>query len=93
MECDPVDATVDETDGANTTTTTPAEIDNQWVDVCDAESITWKTGDDRDRPTTACPRNSDPFYMVTYYIEWVATSWTYCIYLILVRINIFETWF
>ena len=26
-----------------------------------------------------CPRSSDPFYLVTYYIKWVTTSWTYCI--------------
>ena len=25
---------------------------------------------------TVCPGSSDPFYMVTYYIKWVATSWT-----------------
>ena len=24
-----------------------------------------------------CPRRSDPFYVVTYYIKWVTTSWTY----------------
>ena len=24
-----------------------------------------------------CPRSSDPFYVVTYYIKWVTTSWTY----------------
>ena len=23
-----------------------------------------------------CPRSSDPFYIVTYYIRWVTTSWT-----------------
>ena len=22
------------------------------------------------------PRSSDPFYIVTYYIDWVTTSWT-----------------
>ena len=26
---------------------------------------------------TVCPRSTDPFYIVTYYIEWVTTSWTY----------------
>ena len=26
---------------------------------------------------TVCPRSSDPFYIVTYYIKWVTTSWTY----------------
>ena len=25
---------------------------------------------------TVCPRSSDQFYIVTYYINWVATSWT-----------------
>ena len=25
---------------------------------------------------TGCPRSSDPFYIVTYYIIWVTTSWT-----------------
>ena len=23
-----------------------------------------------------CPRSSDSFYIVTYYIKWVTTSWT-----------------
>ena len=27
---------------------------------------------------TVCPRSSDPFYVVTYYIKWVNTSWTCC---------------
>ena len=26
--------------------------------------------------TTVCPRSCDPFYIVTYYIKWVTTSWT-----------------
>ena len=26
---------------------------------------------------TVCPRSSDPFYIVSYYIIWVTTSWTY----------------
>ena len=26
---------------------------------------------------TMCPRSSDPIYVVTYYIKWVTTSWTY----------------
>ena len=26
-----------------------------------------------------CPGSSDPFYIVTYYIKWVTTSWTYSI--------------
>ena len=28
---------------------------------------------------TVCPGSSDPFYIVTYYIKWVTTSWTYSI--------------
>ena len=27
--------------------------------------------------TTVWPRSSDSFYIVTYYIKWVTTSWTY----------------
>ena len=30
---------------------------------------------------TVCPGSSDPFYVVTYYIKWVTTSWTYGTYL------------
>ena len=26
---------------------------------------------------TVCPGSSDPFYLVSYYIKWVTTSWTY----------------
>ena len=26
---------------------------------------------------TICPRSSDPFYIVTYYLKWVTSSWTY----------------
>ena len=26
--------------------------------------------------STVCPRSSDSFYIVTYYINWVPTSWT-----------------
>ena len=29
-------------------------------------------------PSTVCPRSSDSFYVVTYYMKWVTTSWTYC---------------
>ena len=28
---------------------------------------------------TICPGSSDPFYIVTYYIKWVTTSWTHSI--------------
>ena len=27
-------------------------------------------------PRAICPRSPDPFYMVTYNIKWVETSWT-----------------
>ena len=30
---------------------------------------------------TVCPGSSDPFYIVTYYIKWITTSWTYSIIL------------
>ena len=26
---------------------------------------------------TVCPGSSDPFHIVSYYIKWVTTSWTY----------------
>ena len=26
---------------------------------------------------TVSPRSSDPFYVVSYYIKWVTTSWTH----------------
>ena len=26
---------------------------------------------------TVCSKSLDPFYIVTYYIKWVKTSWTY----------------
>ena len=29
---------------------------------------------------TVCPRSSDPIYIVSYYIKWVTTSWTYSIH-------------
>ena len=29
---------------------------------------------------TVCPRSSDPFYVVSYYIKLVTTSWTYSIF-------------
>ena len=28
---------------------------------------------------TVCPGSSDPFYILTYYIKWVTTSWTHSI--------------
>ena len=30
---------------------------------------------------TIFPRSSDPYYIVTYYIKWVTTSWTHSIYI------------
>ena len=41
--------------------------------------------------TTVCPRSGDPFYVVSYYIYWVNTSWTYSIFLdwILLDMQIF----
>ena len=30
---------------------------------------------------TICPRSSDPFYIVSYYIKWVTASWTHSIML------------
>ena len=29
--------------------------------------------------STFCPRNYYPFYIISYYINWVTTSWTYSI--------------
>ena len=26
---------------------------------------------------TVCPKSSDPLYMVSYYIKWATTFWTY----------------
>ena len=31
--------------------------------------------------STLCPRSCDPFYIVSYYIKWVTTSWAYSIIL------------
>ena len=27
-----------------------------------------------------CPRSSDPFYIVRFYLKWVITSWTFSIF-------------
>ena len=32
--------------------------------------------------STVCPRSSDSFHILMYYIKWVTTSWTYCRYVI-----------
>ena len=29
---------------------------------------------------TVCPKSLNPFYLVTYYIEWGKTSWTHSTY-------------
>ena len=29
---------------------------------------------------TMCPRSSDPYYIGSYYMKWVTTSWTYSIW-------------
>ena len=29
-----------------------------------------------DMDLTVCPRSSESFYIVTYYMKWVTTSWT-----------------
>ena len=31
-------------------------------------------------PSTVCPRSSNPFYIVSTYMKWVTTSWTYRMY-------------
>ena len=36
---------------------------------------------------TVCPGRSDPFCIVTYYIEWVTTSWTYSISKIIITLS------
>ena len=35
-----------------------------------------KSGRRSELDSTVCPRSSYPFYLVTYYIEWLTTSWT-----------------
>ena len=43
---------------------------------------------------TVCPRGSNPFYVVSYYIKWVTTSRTYSNLILVkpsIRILIFET--
>ena len=36
---------------------------------------------------TVCARSSDKFYIVTYYMKWVTTSWTYSIFALLRQYN------
>ena len=42
---------------------------------------------------TVCPRSSDPFYVVTYCIKWVTTSWKYSIPYNLSNCNSFGYYF
>ena len=37
------------------------------------------SGAESGHPGTVCPGSSDPYYIVSYYINWVNTSWTYSI--------------
>ena len=37
--------------------------------------------------STVCPRSSDPFFIVTYSIKWVTTSWTDGIYIEMVSVH------
>ena len=39
---------------------------------------------------TICPRSSDPFYIVSYSVNWVTTSWTYSTILIAIISDIFS---
>ena len=41
--------------------------------------------------TTVCPGSSDPFYVVTYYIQWITTSWTYSMYVYEKKNTVSET--
>ena len=41
-----------------------------WTYSTEAEESSWP-------PCTKCPRGSDPFHLISYYIKWVTTSWTY----------------
>ena len=44
-----------------------------------------------DTQDTICPGSSDPFYIVSYYINWVTTSWTHgmtiCLLLLYIYIS------
>ena len=49
---------------------------------CVDEWICWQEGhfgETRQTGCTICPRSSDPFYIVSYFIKWVTTSWTHSI--------------
>ena len=45
----------------------------KWTAICGLKSNKWQE-------YTVSPRSSDPFYKVSYYIKWVATSCSYSIY-------------
>ena len=36
---------------------------------------------------TVCPRSSDPFYIVSYYLKWVSTFWTYSMCLLILYVQ------
>ena len=38
--------------------------------------------DNRLQQTIVCQRSSDPFYVVTYYIKYVTTPWTYIMFIV-----------
>ena len=45
---------------------------------------------------TVCPSSSDPFYILSYYINWVTTSWTYSIFkkiLFQISLKVFKFYF
>ena len=45
--------------------------------------VLWRYG-------TVCPRSNDKSYIVTYYIKWVTTFWTYSIILAEITIKVEE---
>ena len=47
--------------------------------LCEADAKLKRLGKACNYAYTVCPRSSDQFYVVTYYIKWVTTSWTHSI--------------
>ena len=48
-------------------------LDNIWIRIC----IFQRQGLDPATPNIlVCPKSNDPFYVVTYFMKWVTTSWT-----------------
>ena len=45
-------------------------------DILVGSGISWYLKSGKKNVTTVCPGSSDPFYIVSYYIKWVITSWT-----------------